>query len=41
MVNGGMPVFKTALELTKDIPQKITVIEMARFARILGVIFTL
>jgi hypothetical protein len=41
MVNGGTPALRMVLELTKDIPQKITVTVIARFARIFGVVFGL
>jgi hypothetical protein len=41
MLRGGTPALRTALELTKDIPQKITVAIIARFAKMLGVIFEL
>lgn len=33
MVNGGTPALRMALELTNDIPQKMTVAMMARLAR--------
>lgn len=33
MVNGGTPALRMALELTKDIPQNMTVAIMARLAR--------
>jgi hypothetical protein len=41
MVKGGTPALRIVFELTNDIPQKSTVMVIARFARILGAIFGL
>ncbi len=41
MVNGGTPALRMALELTNDIPQKMTVAMMARLARAFCAAFVL